>query len=81
MDTDRKIYELFQFVMNNEAHASLATTFRKALDDLQMGAQGFSPEQWTLIDNYLDAFSAVFQTMLTLALESSSDINTTQKLH
>lgn len=71
METDRKIYELFQFVLNDEAYAPLAASFRDTLGELQVGAQTFSAEQWSLISNYLEAFSAVFQTMLKIVLESA----------
>ena len=71
METDRKIYALFQFVLNDEAYAPLAASFRDTLGELQVGAQTFSAEQWSLISNYLEAFSAVFQTMLKIVLESA----------
>jgi len=71
LETDRKIYALFQFVLNDEAYAPLAASFRDTLGELQVGAQTFSAEQWSLISNYLEAFSAVFQTMLKIVLESA----------
>lgn len=79
METDRKIYELFQFVLNDEAYAPLAASFRDTLGELQVGAQTFSAEQWTLINNYLEAFSAVFQTMLKIVLESAPDADAAAK--
>ena len=79
METDRKIYELFQFVLNDEAYAPLAASFRDTLGELQVGAQTFSAEQWTLINNYLEAFAAVFQTMLKIVLESAPDADAAAK--
>lgn len=79
METDRKIYALFQFVLNDEAYAPLAASFRDTLGELQVGAQTFSAEQWSLINNYLEAFSAVFQTMLKIVLESAPDTETAAK--
>lgn len=71
MDIGNEIWEILYKVMHQEEYASIAENLRQSTYTLQELAQSFSEEQWKAFNDYKDAFMALHETMMAIALEKN----------
>lgn len=71
-DSEKLFYELFSQVLQTEKYSTIADAYRSSFDELQRQSQDFSPDQWQALNNYLDALTNIYHTVITIAIEGDT---------
>lgn len=70
--TGKQIYKIYRRIMQDAPYRQLAGEYREKLDSLQALSATFSEDQWKAIHEYIDIAFKIHQTMMEIALQTST---------
>ncbi len=72
LEIGEKIYKTFIQILHDSAHEEIAKNFFACSDNLGFQLEHLSQEQQKAINDYLDALTEIFETVMTVILEGRS---------